>query len=227
MENSGPRILVIDDEPQIRRLLKVTLSAHQYDLQEATTADEGLNQIALFRPDVIILDLGLPDKDGLVLVREIREWCKTPIIILSARENEQDKIKALDAGADDYVTKPFGMGELLARIRTALRHTAGIEEEPVLSFGELVIDRAKRIVTVNGEEVKLTPTEYEVMKVLAIHAGKVLTHRQLLCTVWGPAYERENHYSRIYIGQLRRKIEKDPAQPKHILTEPGIGYRLV
>lgn len=221
------RILVIDDEPQIRRLLRVSLSAHEYQVLEAASGQEGLNQIAMHRPDLVILDLGLPDQDGLEIIQQLREWSKTPVVILSAREHESEKIAALDAGADDYVTKPFSMGELLARIRAALRHATGLPDEPVITLGNLMVNFAERTVTVNQIEIKLTPTEYELIKILAKNTGKVLTHRQLLRDVWGPAYERENHYLRIYIGQLRRKIEQDSSLPRHIITEPGVGYRLV
>ncbi|SMB99693.1 two-component system, OmpR family, KDP operon response regulator KdpE [Thermanaeromonas toyohensis ToBE] len=227
METKGARVLVIDDELQIRRLLKVALSGHGYQVEEAATGEEGLEQVALYKPDVIILDLGLPDMDGLEVIKRLREWSSTPVIILSVREHEADKIQALDAGADDYVTKPFSMGELLARIRAALRHRAGTTEEPVLYFEDLKIDLARRRVTVGEEEVKLTPTEYELLKNLALNAGKVLTHRQLLRAVWGPPYENEIHYLRVYIGQLRRKIEADPSRPRHLITEPGVGYRLL
>ncbi|HHW42653.1 MAG TPA: response regulator [Desulfotomaculum sp.] len=227
MENKGARILVVDDERQIRRLLQVALTGYGYEVEEASGGREGLVKAAAFRPDLVILDLGLPDLDGLEVLRRLREWSRVPVIILSVREQERDKIVALDAGADDYVTKPFGMGELLARIRAALRHAAGMEEEPVLQFGDLVIDLAGRRVTVDDREVKLTPTEYELLKNLAIHAGKVLTHRQLLRAVWGPGSESDIHYLRVYVGQLRRKIEADPSRPRHIITEPGVGYRLL
>ncbi|MBE3586186.1 response regulator [Desulfofundulus thermocisternus] len=227
MEAKGARILVVDDERQIRRLLQVALTGYGYEVEEASGGQEGLVKVATFRPDLVILDLGLPDMDGLEVLRRLREWSRVPVIILSVREQESDKIVALDAGADDYVTKPFGMGELLARIRAALRHAAGLEKTPVLHFGDLVIDLASRRVTVDEREVKLTPTEYELLKNLAVHAGKVLTHRQLLRAVWGPGSENDTHYLRVYIGQLRRKIEADPSRPRHIITEPGVGYRLL
>jgi len=227
MDSKGARILVIDDETQIRRLLKVALSGHGYEVEEAATGGEGLNKAAMSRPDLIVLDLGLPDMDGLEVVKRFREWSRTPIVILSVREQENDKIVALDSGADDYVTKPFGMGELLARIRTAIRHASGEENEPVLDFGRLTVDLGRRQVTVDGKEAKLTPTEYDILKHLAANAGKVLTHRQMLRAVWGPAYEYDTHYLRVYIGQLRRKIEADPSRPAHIITEPGVGYRLI
>lgn len=227
MESKGARILVIDDDSQIHKFLRVALTSHGYEVGEATTGRQGLAEATVFRPDVIILDLGLPDMDGLQVVTRLREWTKTPVIILSAKEQEKDKILALDAGADDYLTKPFGMGELLARIRAALRHAVGVTDEPVLQFGDLTIDLAHRRVTVNGQDVKLTPTEYDLMKNLAIHAGKVLTHKHLLRACWGPSYEKDTHYLRVFIGQLRRKIEADPARPSHIITEPGVGYRLL
>jgi len=223
----GARILVIDDEKQIRRLLKVSLSEHGYEVEDASCAREGLAQAVTYKPDLVLLDLGLPDMDGLEVIRRLREWSKVPTIILSVREAESDKIAALDAGADDYVTKPFGMGELLARIRAALRHAAGAGNEPVLKFDDLVIDIARRRVTVKNNEVKLTPTEYELIKNLAAFAGKVLTPKYLLRAVWGPAAENETHYLRVYVGQLRRKIEVDPSRPRHIITEPGVGYRLL
>lgn len=227
METKGARILIIDDETQIRRLLRVALTGHGYEVGEAACGQEGLNEAAVYRPDLIILDLGLPDIDGLEVVRRLREWSVIPVIILSVKEQENDKIAALDAGADDYVTKPFGMGELLARIRAAIRHSAGVGEEPVLIFGELIVDLAHRRVTVEGKEIKLSPIEYDLMKNLAVHAGKVLTHKHLLRTIWGLSYENDTHYLRVYIGQLRRKVENDPSHPGHIITEPGVGYRLL
>jgi len=226
MASDGARILVIDDEKQIRRMLNAALTGFGYDVAEAAHGHEGLNQAAIFHPDLIILDLGLPDLDGTEVVKRLREWTPIPIIILSVREHEAEKVKALDLGADDYITKPFGMGELLARIRVALRHTAKTEDEPVLSFGELTVDLAHRRVMLKGEELKLTPTEYEILKYLALQAGRVVTHRQLLKTIWGPNYQDDTHYLRIYVGQLRRKIETDPSQPTYILTESGVGYRM-
>ncbi|MGI9860209.1 response regulator [Moorella naiadis] len=227
MTAKGARVLIIDDEPPIRRLLKVALAAHGYDLAEATSGEEGLQQAAFLHPDLVILDLGLPDLDGLEVIKRLREWSQVPVIILTVREHEQDKIAALDAGADDYVTKPFSMGELLARMRVALRHTAQREDEPALHLGGLTVDLPRRLVTVAGREVKLTPTEYEILKHLAVNAGRVLTHRQLLRTIWGPEYQEDTHYLRVYIGQLRRKLEPDPTRPRYIITEPGVGYRLV
>jgi two-component system, OmpR family, KDP operon response regulator KdpE len=227
MSVDGVRILVVDDEKQIRRMLRAALEGYGYDIAEAASGHEGLSQTSIFHPDVIILDLGLPDIDGIEVIERLREWTQVPVIVLSVREHEDDKIKALDVGADDYVTKPFSMGELLARLRAALRRTAGSEDTPILTFGELSIDIAHRNVSVRGEEVKLTPTEYEVLKYLAQQAGRVLTHRQLLKAVWGSNYQEHSQYLRVYIGQLRRKIEIDPSQPAYIITEPGVGYRLV
>lgn len=227
MTTEGARILVIDDEHEIRRMLQVALSAHGYAVAEAPSGKEGLNQALIFHPDLVILDLGLPDLDGMEVVHSLREWSRVPVIILSVRERESDKIDALDAGADDYLTKPFSMGELLARIRVAMRRAAKTEEEPVLIFPGLTIDLARRLVLRNQEEIKVTPTEYEILKYLAFHAGRVVTHRQLLRTVWGPNFQEETHYLRVYVGQLRRKIEADPAQPRYIITEPGVGYRFM
>jgi len=221
------RILVVDDEPQIRRFLRTSLSAHGYQVIEAARGQDAMVLVTTERPDVVMLDLGLPDMDGLEVIRHIREWSNVPIIVLSVRGREADKIAALDGGADDYVTKPFGMGELLARIRAALRHRRQAEaEEPVFRSGGLMVDLARRVVTVDGHEVKLTPREYDLLRVLVMHAGKVITHRHLLREVWGPAAVYETHYLRVYVGQLRQKIERDPAQPYYILTEAGVGYRL-
>ena len=227
MGDIGPRILIIDDETQIRRFLRVALTSHGYVVKGVGTGKEGLDEIAMFAPDLVILDLGLPDLDGLEVVRQLREWSKVPVIILSVKEQETDKISALDFGADDYVTKPFAMGELLARIRAAMRHIAGDKEQPVMQFEDLSIDLVHRRITVEDQEIKLTQTEYEIVKNLAINAGKVLTHRSLLRTVWGPSYEKEVQYLRVYIGQIRRKLEHDPSRPRHIMTEPGVGYRLL
>ncbi len=227
MPAKGARILIIDDEEQIRRLLRVALEGHDYQIDEATSGQDGLRQAATFHPDLIILDLGLPDLDGLAVLGRIREWSHVPVIILTVQEHENEKIRALDSGADDYVTKPFSMGELLARIRVAMRHGAKTEDEPVIAVGDLSVDLSHRLVTLRGREVKLTPTEYDILKNLAVHAGRVLTHKQLLCQIWGKEYQKETHYLRIYIGQLRKKIEPDPTQPRYILTEPGVGYRLI
>jgi two-component system, OmpR family, KDP operon response regulator KdpE len=221
------RILVVDDEPQIRRFLRTSLGAHGYHIIEASCGKDAVVLTTTEHPDVMLLDLGLPDIDGLEVVRRIREWSTVPIIVLSVRGQERDKIAALDGGADDYVTKPFGMGELLARLRAALRHRFQAEvEEPVFQSGGLMVDLARRVVTVDGREVKFTPREYDLLRVLITHAGKVITHQHLLREVWGPASLYETHYLRVYIAQLRQKIEHDPAQPCHILTEPGVGYRL-
>ncbi|CAM4406211.1 MAG: response regulator [Paenibacillus macerans] len=224
----GARILIVDDEPQIRKLLTVTLLAHQYSTYEASTGEEGVLQASLIHSDLIVLDLGLPDISGMEVLHRIRDWSNVPIIVLTAKDREEDKIAALDSGADDYVTKPFSMGELVARIRVALRHAAKSANEPVLRIGGLTIDLAQRIVEMNGERVKLTPTEYDLLKVLASNAGRIVTQRQLLQEVWGSHHdESESHYLRIYIGHLRKKLEEDSTQPKLIVTEPGIGYRLL
>jgi two-component system KDP operon response regulator KdpE len=230
MAQPGPLVLLIEDEPQMRRFLRAALESHDFQLVEAATAREGLAHATGRNPDVILLDLGLPDGDGIDLTRRMREWSGTPIIVISARGKEQDKIAALDAGADDYLTKPFGVGELLARLRVALRHAAiagGAADEPVFATGELRVDLARRQVFVAGREVRLTPFEYKLLALLVKNAGKVLTHRQLLRQVWGPEYGDENHYIRVYVAQLRRKLEADPARPRYLRTEPGVGYRLV
>lgn len=222
----GAKILIIDDEPQIRKLLKVTLQAHRYDTFEAADGADGIIQASMSHPDLIVLDLGLPDMSGMEVLARVREWSSVPVIVLTAKDREADKIAALDGGADDYVTKPFGMGELVARIRVALRHVAGSAHEPVLRFGPLMIDLAQRNVELGGERVKLTPTEYDLLKALAANAGKVMTQRQLLQQVWGNHYgETEQHYLRVYVGHLRKKLEADTTRPAYILTEPGIGYR--
>jgi two-component system, OmpR family, KDP operon response regulator KdpE len=223
----GARILIIDDEHQIRRMLTTALSAYGYALAEASSGKEGLSQVLIFHPDLVILDLGLPDMDGMDVIKSLREWSQVPVIVLSVREREGDKINALDVGADDYLTKPFSMGELLARIRVAIRRSASTEDAPVLNFLSLSIDLARRVVLLDGHELKLTPTEYEILKYLALHSGRVVTHGQLLRAVWGPNYQEETHYLRVYIGQLRRKIESDPSRPRYIITEPGVGYRFI
>lgn len=227
MDKKGQRVLIIDDETQIRRFLRVSLSSHGYEVREAGTGQAGMEELILFGADLVILDLGLPDINGLEVLRKIREWSQIPIIILSVQEQETDKISALDNGADDYVTKPFSMGELLARMRAALRHAVGVEEEPTLRFDDLFVDLAHRQIKVSDQEIKLTPTEYELIKNLALNAGKVLTHKFLLKAVWGPAYENDIQYLRVFMGQIRRKIENDPSRPRHIITEPGVGYRLL
>jgi len=224
---SEPNVVLIEDEPQIRRFLRATLGSQGYRLFEAATGADGLVEAASRQPDVIIVDLGLPDMDGLEVIRRLREWSTVPIIVLSARGQEADKVLALDIGADDYVSKPFGAEELLARVRVALRHKAGVaREDAVFTSGELRVDLGRRHVFVREQEVKLTPTEYRLLTTLVRHAGRVLTHRQLLKEVWGPNQTEEAHYLRVYMAQLRRKIEADPAQPRYLLTEPGVGYRL-
>jgi two-component system KDP operon response regulator KdpE len=228
MDHPAPLILLIEDEPQMRRFLRAALGGHDFRLVEAGTAKEGLAHAASRNPDVILLDLGLPDTDGLEVTRQLREWSTTPIIVLSARGREQDKVAALDLGADDYLTKPFGVEELLARIRVALRHAAlppGTAPDPVFEAGDFRMDLAQRHVFRGEEEVHLTPTEYKLLAMLVRNAGKLLTHRQLLHDVWGNNYSAQTHYLRIYVMQLRQKIEQDPARPRLILTEPGVGYR--
>jgi two-component system KDP operon response regulator KdpE len=227
MTEDTRRILVVDDENPIRRFLKVVLAAQGYSVFEAASGQEALNSVLSNRPDLIILDLGLPDMDGVEVTRRLREWSQTPIIILSVREAETDKIAALDAGADDYLVKPFGTGELLARLRAALRHQSGEAEESVLQAGSLRIDLSRRLVTMAEREILLTPTEYDLLRILMRNAGKVITHRQLLRQVWGPAYEVEMHLLRVNISNIRRKLEPDPSSPSLIRTEPGVGYRLV
>jgi two-component system, OmpR family, KDP operon response regulator KdpE len=229
MADAGPTVLLIEDEPQIRRFLRATLTAHGYRLVEANTAQEGLTQAATRQPELIILDLGLPDLDGLEVTRRLREWTTMPILVLSARGQESDKIAVLDAGADDYVTKPFSVGELLARMRVALRHARRASQEqdaPVFAVGELRVDLAQRRVYVAEQEVHLTPIEYRLLTMLIRYAGRVVTHRQLLNEVWGPGYAQATHYLRVYMGQLRHKLEGNPARPRYLLTEPGVGYRL-
>lgn len=221
-----PRVLVVDDEPQIRRFLRAALAAQAYEVIEAETVHHAIAMATSELPDLVILDLGLPDGDGLGVVTSLRTWTDLPVIILSVRGQEADKIKALDAGADDYLTKPFGTGELLARTRAALRRAARPESEPVFTLGELTVDTAKRIVVVQGRDVRLTATEYGLLHALVLHAGRVLTHRQLLTMVWGPSYEDESHLLRVNISNLRHKIEPNPLQPQYIITEPGVGYRL-
>jgi two-component system KDP operon response regulator KdpE len=229
VDRPAPLILLIEDEPQMRRFLRTALTTNDYRLVEAETAKDGLAQAAARNPDVVLLDLGLPDRDGLSVARELREWSTTPIIVLSARGHERDKVAALDVGADDYLTKPFGVDELLARIRVALRHaalSAGAAPEPVFEAGDLRVDLPARRVWRAGQELHLTPTEYKLLATLVRHAGKVLTHRQLLKEVWGINYVSQSHYVRVYLAQLRQKIEADPARPRLLLTEPGVGYRL-
>ncbi|HEX9074462.1 MAG TPA: response regulator [Anaerolineae bacterium] len=228
MSDNKPMILVIEDELPIRRFLRTALSNHGYQIAEAGTAKEGLAQATTRQPDLIILDLGLPDQDGLEVIRQLREWTTLPIIILSARGLESDKVIALDMGADDYLTKPFGVGELMARIRVVLRHTAevGEKDEPIFATGDLRVDLSKRQVCIGDDEIHLTPIEYKLLTTLVRYAGKVVTHRQLLNQVWGPAYAEESQYLRVYMTQLRHKIEADPARPRYLTTELGVGYRL-
>jgi two-component system, OmpR family, KDP operon response regulator KdpE len=222
----GLRVLVVDDERAIRRYLRAALNAQGSVVSEAPNGNEALQAAALDRPDLIILDLGLPDIDGVEVARRIREWSQVPIIILSVREQESDKIAALDAGADDYLTKPFGTGELMARIRAATRRSMHPESEPVMEVGKLKVDLARRRVTVDNVEVALTPTEYDILRLLAQNIGKMLTHRQILQNVWGQVYGEDLHLLRVNISNLRRKIEPDPGRPRYILTEAGVGYRL-
>jgi two-component system KDP operon response regulator KdpE len=225
MPEPSLRVLVVDDEPAIRRFLRVSLTARGYTIFEAADGESGLQAVLTHRPDLLILDLGLPDLDGVQVTRYLREWTQLPIIILSVREQESDKIAALDAGADDYLTKPFSLGELLARIRVALRHQAATASEPVFREGGLCVDLSRRLVTVDSQETQLTPTEYDLLRVLVVNAGKVVTHGQLLRRVWGEGYE-DMHILRVNISNLRRKIEPDASRPTYIHTEPGVGYRL-
>ena len=225
MTAEGPLILVIDDEPAIRRLLRTSLCVQRYRVVGADTAAEGIRRVRADRPDAVILDLGLPDQDGIGVIRTLRGFSKVPIIVLSSRGDERGKIEALDLGADDYVTKPFGMGELIARIRAALRHRIHNEgAEPVFASGDLAVDLVRRLVTVGGTFVKLSPKEYDILRLLVVHAGKVLTHRMIMQEVWGAAGDVQ--YLRIYIRQLRQKLEPNPERPVHIVTETGVGYRL-
>jgi two-component system KDP operon response regulator KdpE len=226
--STGPLVLVVEDESQMLRFLRASLVAHGFALVEATTAQEGMALATSHNPELILLDLGLPDQDGIQVTRRIREWSRVPIIVISARGQESDKVDALDAGADDYLTKPFGVNELLARMRVALRHAAqaGEAPQPVLEIGLLKIDFARREVTRDGQLLKLTPIEYRLLTLLGRNAGKVLTHRQMLKEVWGPGQAEQTHYLRVYMAQLRRKIEVDPARPVLLMTEPGVGYRL-
>jgi len=225
---ADPVIVLIEDEPQIRRFLRANFLSQGYRLFEAVTGGDGLVEVATRQPDVVVIDLGLPDMDGIDVIRRLREWTHVPVIVLSARGQERDKVAALDAGADDYVSKPFGAGELLARIRVALRHTASAAggDDATFAVGDLQVDLARRQVFVAGKEVHLTPIEYKLLTTLVRHAGKVLTHRQLLNEVWGPSHSGDAHYLRVYMVQLRRKLEADPTRPRCLLTEPGVGYRL-
>ena len=223
---TAPRVLVVDDEPQIRRALGVNLRARGYDVDLAETGEEALDLAARHHPDVVVLDLGLPGIGGVEVIQGLRGWSQVPVIVLSVRESESDKVAALDAGADDYVTKPFGMDELLARLRAALRRATPSDEEAVVGTDDFSIDLAsKRVVTTSGEEVRLTPTEWQMVEVLVRHAGKMVTQKQLLQEVWGPAYEKETNYLRVFMAQIRSKLEPNPSRPRYFITEPGMGYR--
>jgi two-component system KDP operon response regulator KdpE len=227
---NAPDILIVEDDLQIRRFLRATLAAEGYRFHEATTVAEGVAQAQTRQPDLILLDLGLPDQDGLELVRTLRRTSQTPVIVLSAREQEKDKIEALDLGADDFVSKPFAVGELMARIRAALRRAATLrdgEEATTFHVGDLVVDAGARLVRLRGEEVHVTPIEFRLLEALVRHAGRVVTQRQLLIEVWGPQHSEQAQYLRVYMAQLRRKLENDPARPRYLRTEPGVGYRLV
>lgn len=229
MADDKELILLIEDEPQMRRFLRVIMQGHGYRMVEATTGEEGLTQTATRNPDIVLLDLGLPDIDGLEVTQRLREWSDVPIIVISAREQEQDKIKALDAGADDYLTKPFGAGELLARLRVALRHRSMQQsghKESLFIIDNLKVDLSKRQVLLAGKEIHLTPIEYKLLAVLIRNAGKVVTHSQLLKEVWGATYAQQTQYLRVYMAQLRHKLEADPARPRFLINEPGVGYRL-
>ena len=225
MTLANQRVLVVDDEAPIRRYLRAALGAQGLTVYESATGSEAIQAVLSHRPDIIILDLGLPDIDGIEVTRRLREWSQTPIIVLSVREAEQDKIAALDAGADDYLTKPFGTGELLARMRVALRKQISNPSEPIFKSGDLSVDFSRRLVTMNEKEIQLTPTEYDLLKVLVTYAGKVITHHQLLRQVWGEGYD-DMHILRVNISNLRGKLEPDPSRPTYIHTEPGVGYRL-
>jgi two-component system KDP operon response regulator KdpE len=219
--------LIIDDEVQIRRLLRLTLEAHGYRVFEAENGQTGLLEAAARRPEVVLLDLGLPDLDGVTVLKRLREWSRVPVVVLSVRDREEDKVAALDHGADDYITKPFSTGELLARLRVAQRHTQPAPEAAVFRAGEVEVDFVRRVVLRQGKEVKLTATEYSLLALLARHAGRVMTHRQLLKEVWGPNAVEQTHYLRVYVAHLREKLEADPNQPQLLITEAGVGYRLM
>jgi two-component system, OmpR family, KDP operon response regulator KdpE len=222
-----PNVLVIDDELQIRRLLRACLEGNGYRVIEAATGQEGITQAAQHPPDVVLLDLGLPDMDGVTVLKRLREWSHVPVVVLSVRDREDDKVAALDNGADDYVTKPFSTAELLARLRVAQRHVLPASESPIFRSGDVEVDMTARVVRLKGREVKLTATEYSLLRLFVQHAGKVLTHRQILKEVWGPGYIEQTHYLRVYMAHLREKLEPDPSQPRIFITEPGVGYRLL
>jgi two-component system KDP operon response regulator KdpE len=226
LSNPRKKVLVVDDELGIRRLLQHSFDPAEFHVLEAENGTECLRLVATESPDVVLLDLGLPDLDGVDVTRRLREWTSVPVIVLSARDQERDKVAALDAGADDYLTKPFGVHELLARIRVALRHAQGPATETQISFGSISVDFAAHVVSRDGVEIHLTPNEFKLLACLARNVGKVVTHRQLLVQVWGVAYAEEAHYLRVYMGQLRHKLEDDPARPKMLVTDPGVGYRL-
>ena len=219
------RVLVIDDDPHLLRALRITLRAAGHDVDTAPDGRTALQQAAAVHPDVVVLDLGLPDLDGTEVLTGLRPWYTGPVLVLSARADSQDKVRALDAGADDYLTKPFDMGELLARLRAALRRGLGEPADPVVTTGHFTVDLAARQVTIDGAPVRLTPTEWGLLEALIRHPGRLISQRQLLQSVWGPAYEKETHYLRVYLAQLRRKLEPDPAHPRYLRTEPGMGYR--
>ena len=234
MSSLSPIAIVIEDEPQIRRFVRVALEAEGWQVFEADCLKRGLTEVGTRKPDLIVLDLGLPDGDGVDLIRDVRGWSNVPVLVLSARTDEDNKVAALDAGADDYLTKPFGIGELLARVRANLRRQRGTagevpghEHGPVFRFGKVEVDRVARVVRRAGTEVHLTAIEYRLLTVLIANCGRVMLHKQLLREVWGPAHSEQNHYLRVYMGHLRQKLEDDPAQPQHLLTETGVGYRLV
>jgi two-component system KDP operon response regulator KdpE len=222
----GTRVLVVDDEPQIVRALKVILRNAGYATEQAESKEQALNAVSVRPPDAMVLDLVLPDGSGVDVCADVRRWSGLPIIVLSAVGDEHEKVRALDAGADDYITKPFGVDELLARLRAVLRRTSEDGGDPVVTIGELTVDLASRAVSVGGEEVHLTPIEFDLLRVLTEHRGKLVTHRQLLKQVWGPAYETETHYLRVHIAHIRSKLEPEPSRPRYVITEPGIGYRL-
>jgi two-component system KDP operon response regulator KdpE len=226
MQEPAARILVVDDERPIRRFLRTTLTAQGYQVIDAASGEEALSFVVAHHPDIVILDIGLPDLDGIEVTRQIREWSQVPILILSVRDRENDKVAALDAGADDYLTKPFGTKELIARLRVALRRSTHPGSDPVYQLDDLRVDLEHRKVTLQGREVSLTPTEYDILRALVQDAGKVLTHKQILHQVWGSAYEQDMHLLRVNMSNLRRKIEPDPTRPLYILTEAGVGYRL-
>ena len=226
MSENETRVLIVDDEQSIRKFLRLALTAQKYAVFEARTGQEAADSAVLHKPDLIILDLGLPDIDGVEVTRLLRQWTKTPIIVLSVRGSEADKIAALDAGADDYLTKPFSTRELLARLRAAIRRSTQVADEPIFSSGDLQIDLARRMVKLAGREVQLTPTEYSLLRLLAVNAGRVVTQRQLLRDACGPGYEQDFHILHVNISNLRHKIEPDPTRPRFLITEPGVGYRL-